>query len=191
MKKIGLFGGTFDPVHTGHTAIAHAFLSSGFIDELWVLLTPDPPHKSGRKFTAYEIRKRMLKTALTEPGIRILTVEEELPRPSYSSNTLRYLKSKYPEYEFYFCIGEDSLKQFTLWKDFRYILQEAKLLAARRPGFELSTADKEVLARTEFVEHTPVDISSTRIREVLAGGGEAEAWLPPGVSEIIKEQNLY
>jgi len=133
LKKIGLFGGTFDPVHNGHVSIARSFMNSGVIDELWILLTPNPPHKKDGKQVQYSSRLAMLNNAFADLPVTILTIENDLPKPSYTFQTIRHLKKEHPNYEFYFCMGEDSLAQFDTWKFFKEILEEANLLVAKRP----------------------------------------------------------
>src|SRR5690554_3641750 len=108
-NRIGLLGGTFNPVHNGHIAIAKAFLGSGEIDKLWVLLTSFPPHKKGDEFVSYELRHKMLKAAFSGlNNISVSTIEQTLPKPNYTIHTVRHLKEKYPEFSFLFCMGEDS-----------------------------------------------------------------------------------
>ena len=135
MKKIGLFGGTFDPVHIGHISIAKAFLGSGQIDDLWVLLTPFPPHKKKLKYVPYELRLKMLQGAFKHiKKASIHTIENELPAPSYTYQSIAYLKDLYPDHTFMLCIGADSLSNFNSWKYHDRILKQVKLLVADRPG---------------------------------------------------------
>ena len=99
--RIGLFGGTFDPVHNGHISIVRSFLQSGYIDELWILLTPVPPHKLNKEHVSYEHRKEMLHLAFQDiDRVRISTIEQTLPKPSYTVQTVTHLAQKYPEDEF-------------------------------------------------------------------------------------------
>ena len=189
---IGLFGGTFDPVHNGHLSIARSFLESPLISELWILLTPVPPHKHGNGHVKYETRYKMLSTAFEGlSGIRILTIENELPKPSYTYNTIRHLKELHPDKEFMFCMGEDSLTQFHTWKYYHEILEEAKLLVAERPGSDHSVVDKKILDHTIFVEHEPLEISSSQIKEFLKKGESLSDLLPQQVINIIEKEHLY
>jgi nicotinate-nucleotide adenylyltransferase len=161
-KRIGLLGGTFDPVHNGHIAIARSFISSTYIDELWVLLTPVPPHKQGVKQATYKQREQMLRLALIGLNkVKVTTIENDLPKPSYTIQTIRYLKKTYPENLFLFCLGEDSLAQFHTWKSFNTILEEVDLLVATRPDVDHSSVPKKILANTHFVDHSPVSTTNS------------------------------
>lgn len=191
-KRIGLFGGTFDPVHKGHQSIAKAFLQSGFIDELWILLTPYPPHKLDDEQASFQLRFEMLKAAFKNmPDVEISTVENTLPKPSYSIQTIRYLKSKHPDYIFLYCMGEDSLAGFNSWRHYEEILKECELLVAQRPGETHKHVEEKILNRAKFVDHSPLDISSTEIRESLQHGKQVENVLPEEVLKIIEKEQLY
>lgn len=190
--RIGLFGGTFDPVHNGHLAIARSFLDTGRIDELWILLTPFPPHKTSKDQASYELRYDMLKAAFSEfEFVKILTIENELPKPSYSIRSIRYLKENHPAKEFYFCMGEDSLANFNTWKHYQHILEEVRLMVAYRPGTDHTGVDNDILKRTQFVDHVPVDISSSKVREAIQLNKNLEELLPQKVIEIIHKESLY
>lgn len=190
--RIGLFGGTFDPVHRGHISIAQSFLSSGLIDELWVLLTPYPPHKQQADHTSYEKRFEMLTAAFEGmEHVVISMVENELPKPSYSVRTIRHFKDKYPDSTFYFCMGEDSLRHFHTWKKYREILDECELLVAQRPGESHRQVRDEILNKAHLVEHDPLDIASSDIRKSIKEGRDISGKLPKGVLKIIEKEQLY
>jgi nicotinate-nucleotide adenylyltransferase len=191
-RRIGLFGGTFDPVHNGHLSIAQSFLKSEYIGELWVLLTPYPPHKQSQRQTSYNTRLKMLKTGFQSMEyVSIETIENKLPKPSYTVQTVRYLKNKFPDAEFHYCMGEDSLAQFHTWKFYEDILAECKLLVAQRPGESHQKVEPQILARTHFVEHQPLDISSSRIREEIKRGRGVSESIPKEVLKIIEKEQLY
>ena len=190
--RIGLFGGTFDPVHNGHVAIAKSFLESDLIDELWILLTPHPPHKNRENQTTYNIRLEMLNKAFSEVNrVFVKTIENELPKPSYSVQTIRYLKEHYPENTYYYCMGEDSLSQFHTWKFYEEILNECELLVAQRPGETHKDVEEKILKRTRFVDHTPLDVSSSQIRENVAAGIPINDLVPKEVVKVIEKEQLY
>lgn len=191
-ERIGLFGGTFDPVHKGHQSIADSFLKSGLIDELWILLTPYPPHKITTQQASYHIRLRMLRAVFSaKENVEIHTIENTLPKPSYSVNTIRHLKNTYPACSFYFCMGEDSLIQFHTWKFYEEILDECELLVAERPGADHINVESGIIDRTHFVEHIPLDISSSRIKEKIQNNESIQADVPESVFNIIKNERLY
>lgn len=191
-KRVGLFGGTFDPVHNGHISIAQSFIESSLIDELWILLTPFPPHKDGNKHASYEYRKEMLEIAfLGKKNIRILTIENKLPKPSYSFNTIKYLKETHPNIKFLYCMGEDNIANFDSWKHHSQILEELELLVAHRPGVDHSEVKDYVLARTTFADHTPISVSSSMIKEKIDQKELLAALLPKKVLNFIVSKDLY
>lgn len=191
--RVGLFGGTFDPVHSGHVSIAHSFIASGKIDQLWVLLTPYPPHKTEKDHAPYEMRLKMLKQAFFGvEGLQILTIENELPKPSFTVKTIKHLKEVYPNFEFpFFCMGEDSLANFHKWKLHEEIIKEVELLVAERPGADHSEVQQYVLDKTIFVEHKPFDVSSTQVKEIMGEGEIPNHLVPDEVLGIIEEEALY
>ncbi|MEO1023506.1 MAG: nicotinate (nicotinamide) nucleotide adenylyltransferase [Bacteroidota bacterium] len=192
MKRIGLLGGTFDPVHLGHIAIARSFMLSGIIDELWVLLTPYPPHKLNAQRVPYTLRLQMLAVAFKPyEAVTVSTIENDLPKPSYTVNTIRHFKSKYKDHEYYFCMGEDSLAHFHTWKYYKRILSEARLLVASRPGINRKKVEKNILRRAIFVDHNPLAVSSSGIRQMINEGKNITDCVPEAVHEIIVANNLY
>lgn len=191
-RGIGLLGGSFDPVHNGHLAIAESFLSSEFISELWILLTPDPPHKIDKSLNDYKHRLAMLRTAFQQvDGVKISDIENRLPRPSYTIQTLEYLTKEQPDALFHLCLGGDSLRDFKQWKDWQDILKHCELLVARRPSDESLDLAADLASKTHFVTHQPVDISSTQIRALIAEEKDISSFVPAPVDEIIQKENLY
>jgi nicotinate-nucleotide adenylyltransferase len=186
--RIGIFGGTFDPVHNGHLRAAHSFLESGLIDEIWVLLTPDPPHKTDRSQADYSHRLEMLKLAFSRlDKVHINTVEKELSSPSYSLKTIQHLKKTYPDHTFFLCLGEDSIRHFHIWYKYREILKLCSIIAVERPGFDSSNVEKSILERTIFAEHVPMKVSSTQIRSE----DNIAPHVPKPVADYIKKHKLY
>lgn len=193
-ESIGLLGGTFDPVHNGHLAIARSFLDSQYINRLWILLTPYPPHKMESSVSAYELRLEMLEMAFSGwDDVTVSDVENELPQPSYTVRTLRHLTEAHPDKLFYLCIGEDSARDFTQWYRWREILGYCELLIARRPGADLSENgfDEEIAQNAHLVEHEPVDISSSEIRQKISKGDSVSSLVPESVEDVIRKHELY
>ncbi|PAU93795.1 nicotinate (nicotinamide) nucleotide adenylyltransferase [Aliifodinibius salipaludis] len=191
-KSIGILGGSFDPVHNGHLSIAQSFLDSDLIDQLWVLLAPDPPHKTGRTQTNYQLRFEMLQAAFKNfNGVKVSDLEKKLPQPSFTIQTLEYLEENYPEYTFRLCIGGDSLRDFKKWKDWQKILDHANLLVARRPSADIKNIDENIKNHLHFIDHEPVQISSTKIRDAVANGDDISGLVPSSVNKIIDNENLY
>jgi nicotinate-nucleotide adenylyltransferase len=191
-KGIGLFSGSFDPVHNGHLAVARSFLKSGYLTELWILLTPDPPHKSDVKLTDYDLRLDMLQAAFKDmENVHLSSIENKLPNPSYTVRTLRYFYNQYVGRQFYLCLGEDSVMNFNKWQNWREILSYCDLLAARRPNTGVIDLEEEIAQQTHFISHEPVDISSTEIRQRVAEGKSITHFVPYEVEKIINDKNLY
>lgn len=188
-KRVGILGGSFDPVHRGHVRIAGSFLKSGLIDELLVLLAPDPPHKKNQKKTDFSDRFEMLKLAFEKmENITVSDLEKKLPGPSYTIQTIEYLQKVNFNTLFYLCLGQDSLQNFHKWHRYKDILNKVDLLVAERPGFGDSGVDPEILEHVIFVEHKPYAASSTSIR---LSDGKGKELLPDSVAAYIEKNNLY
>ena len=191
-EHIGLFGGTFDPVHIGHLSLAESFLNNEVLDELWIIPSPNPPHKTEKQITAYEHRYRMLELAFADQErVNISDVEQRLPQPTYTVQTIQYLKQKYPQVQWYLCIGEDSLADFESWYKPDKIAEQCKLLVAERPGTK-DQIDNRFVKVARYIEHKPVDVSSSDLRKKLAANGKpSDMLIPQPVMEYIEENNLY
>ena len=190
--RIGIFGGTFDPVHTGHVAIAKAFLESDEIDELWIMPAPDPPHKSQDVILQFHERFNLLESAFGNwENVTISDFENKLSVPSYSYRTIQKLKKTYPDKEFFLCIGSDSLENLTTWYHYKELANECMFLVAVRPGFNKENVEKDILERCKLVPHRPVDISSTQIRHFLKEGKDITGLVPDMVKDYILSNNLY
>jgi nicotinate-nucleotide adenylyltransferase len=188
-KRVGIFGGSFDPVHNGHIKIARSFLNSGLIRELLILLTPSPPHKQATDQTDFSHRFEMLKLAFqSEEQVRVSDLEKELPQPSYTLQTIKHLQNRYPDAIFYLCLGQDSLRDFHKWHKYKKILERVTLLVASRPDVDTSSVDPEILEKVIFIDHEPVSVSSTEIRNRRE---EERNELPAAVAEYIERHHLY
>lgn len=188
-KRVGILGGSFDPVHCGHVRIAHSFLTAGLIDTLLILLSPYPPHKQNRKQAPFSHRYEMLKLAFENmEKVEISDLEQKLDKPSYTLHTIEHLQKENPDTLYYLCLGEDSLQYFNEWHKYREILEKVDLLVAERPGFDKSSVEEAILEHAVFVEHEPYPISSTEIRK---SKGEIKDHLPGSVAGYIEKKNLY
>ncbi len=191
-KSIGLLGGSFNPVHNGHIAIVTSFLHSELIDELWILLTPDPPHKKEQTLADYFHRSAMLQAAFKGfENVKISDVEKNLPEPSYTIQTLEHLHKEYPNYNFYLCMGGDSLHDFTQWKDWQKILSYCDLIVARRPSADTALPANQMRDKVHFVDHEPIAVSSSAIRKRINEGKAISSLVPKSTEQYIKKHNLY
>ena len=190
--RIGIYGGSFNPIHKGHTALARAIVQQGCVDELWMLVSPLNPLKQDETtdIAEYAHRLRMAELA-TEgiDGVRVSDFESHLPIPSYMVTTLGELDKAYPEHEFVLVIGADNWERFPRWYHADEILANYPILIYRRPG---CTIDETSLPPTVQVVTTPLyDISSTDIRTSARRGRLLRRWLDPKVANYIKRHKLY
>jgi nicotinate-nucleotide adenylyltransferase len=190
-NRIGIFGGTFDPVHNGHLFVTQSLLKSNLLDQIWVMPSPDPPHKTENNLSDFSHRYKMIELMFSDSSrIVVSDYESTLPRPSYTLNTLKALYQKHPDSEFYLCLGEDSIVHFHKWYRYKEILSEIVILVAERPGFDKHLVQPDVLEKVIFVEHNPVSISSTDIRDELAAGKNS-IHIPQIVADYIHKNELY
>ena len=190
--RIGIYGGSFNPIHKGHTQLAASIVAQGLLDELWLLVSPLNPLKSGEvsNIAEYEHRLKMAELA-TEgiEGVNVSDFERHLPLPSYTINTLGELQKAYPEHEFVLVIGADNWERFPRWYHADEIIEKYRILIYRRPGCEL---DETALPASVQVVDTPLyDVSSTQIRESVKRGRMMRRWLNEKVARYIKRHHLY
>lgn len=190
--RIGIYGGSFNPIHTGHTQLAASIVAQGMVDELWLLVSPLNPLKSGEvsDIAEYEHRLKMAELA-TEgiEGVKVSDFERHLPLPSYTITTLGELGKAFPEHEFVLVIGADNWERFPRWYHADEILANYQILIYRRPGCELN---EKVLPSSVQVVDTPLyDVSSTEIRESVKKGRMMRRWLDARVARYIKKHQLY
>ena len=197
--KVGVLGGTFDPVHNAHLAIADEARLHLELDEIVFVPAGQPWMKSDRVITAAEHRVAMLHLAIADKfGFRVSTIEIDRPGPSYTVDTLRKLNNEYVELaELYFIIGWDNLPDLPRWKDPARIIEYCHLVALPRPGYflpDLDALDKEIpglLKRIIIMERPEMDVSATEIRERVAKGLDINKLVPEAVERYIKENELY
>ncbi|MCM1050502.1 MAG: nicotinate (nicotinamide) nucleotide adenylyltransferase [Paenibacillus sp.] len=188
--KIGVFGGSFNPVHIGHVMLASYLKQFEGFDEVWLMLSPLNPLKANTTDLIPDVtRLKMLDIALKDAeGIQVSDIELSMPRPSYTINTLRYLAKRYPRHSFKLIIGADNWKIFTQWKDSEAIINDFGVVVYPRPGYQLGTIYDD---NVEVVNAPMADISSSFIRKAIARGKDMRYFLPQGVYEYIKTNNLY
>lgn len=188
-RRIGIFGGSFNPVHAGHLMLASWIAQSGLVDSVWLVLSPQNPLKDGTDMASDAHRMSMLKIALEHTRlIEISDIELRLPRPSYTITTLQALSEEFPESDFVPIVGSDNLAVFKKWRDWETILADYGLIVYPRPGFPLP----DVLPEGVTSVDAPVtDISSTRIRQCIRRSWDMNFFLPHGVYSYIKKNRLY
>lgn len=192
MKSIGLFFGSFNPIHLGHTNLAEYIFRFSGVDEIWFIVSPRNPLKEQSELIDEQLRMRMLQLATEEKEyLKVSDVEFELPKPSYTINTLKTLSEKYPEDDFILLIGSDNMQIFDQWKEYQTILDEYSVLVYPREGYPYEDFE-EIYPDMQVLEEAPFfDISSTEIRELIKNNQDASEWLHPEVYQFIKENKLY
>ena len=188
---IGLYGGSFNPIHKGHTSLAQSLVDQGLVDEVWLLVSPlNPLKQTSGDIAAYEHRLRMAELACKgHKGLRVSDLESHLPVPSYTITTLDALAATYPQHTFSLVIGADNWQGFNKWYKSDEIIARYPILVYNRPGYPLDEAN---LPPSVKVVNTPLyDISSTQIREAIKKGERPTDWLSPKVLRYISESRIY
>ena len=190
--KIGIFGGSFDPIHIGHAIIAQHIVSSGAVDQLWLMVSPLNPLKADKeRHVADSDRLRMVEM-VSRPmeGVETSAFEFTMPRPSYTIDTLNALQEKFPEDEFYLVIGGDNWQVFEKWRNSEEILAKYHVLIYPRLGYNIEIPN-ELQDRVRLVDAPIIELSSTQIRERLANGQSVRYYVPDEVLGYIQRNGLY
>ncbi|MDM5276398.1 nicotinate-nucleotide adenylyltransferase [Paenibacillus silvae] len=191
--KIGIMGGTFDPIHMGHLLAAEAARDSHALDEIWFMPSHVPPHKPEAGATGRQ-RLEMTEAAVKDaPRYEVLGIEMELGGVSYTIDTMRELWRRHPEHEFYFIIGADMVNYLPKWEEIEELASRLTFVGVGRPGFQLHLDDlpEPLQDRVLLAEMPLVDISSTAIRRRLAKGHSVRFMVPDAVHQYIVRSGLY
>ncbi len=193
--RIGLLFGSFDPPHQAHVDIAEHMLTSAGLDQVWLVVTPANPFKLDRKLSPENHRLAMTRLALLgNEKLQASGVEMGLPKPSYTVDSLKFIRMRWPEDEFLLIIGSDNLSSFHAWKDPEEILKHHKLLVYPRPGHEdhLRSAELKDHPSVTIMENAPLmDISSTAIRDAIKNWRPVNGLVAPQVLSYIHQHRLY
>lgn len=199
--RIGIFGGTFDPVHLGHLILAEQCREQAALDQVWFVPAARPPHKLDRPLTRFDQRAEMLALAIAgQPAFRVSDVEKERPGPSYTADTLEALCRQHPGDEFFLLIGSDTVADLPTWHEPWRIVGHAGLVVAARPGHAvlspaevrsaLRLAADEAL-RYQAVQTPLIDIASRDLRCRVAEGRSIRYLVPRAVECYIQDKGLY
>jgi nicotinate-nucleotide adenylyltransferase len=187
--KIGLYFGSFNPVHIGHLIIANYIINETDLDQIWFVVSPQNPLKSGNSLLNKYHRKALIDLAIEgERKLKSSSIEFSLPVPSYTIDTLTYLNEKYPDDIFSVIMGSDSLQNISKWKNYEYLLEKYQLLVYERPGFTTKGAS---FSNIIYLKAPLLDISSTRIREMIKTGKSIKFLVPDVVKEEIERNHYY
>lgn len=192
IERLGILGGTFDPIHYGHLAIAEEAAEVFALDRVLFIPAGMPPHKRGERAGAAH-RLRMVELAIAgNARFALSRVEIDRPGPSYTADTLRLLRADYPAAAFYLIMGADMALEFHAWRDPDGILAQAQVIAATRPGFDLAgLAALPTAGRFHLMDAPGLYISSTDLRARLRAGRGIRYLLPEAVAEYIRRERLY
>lgn len=190
--KIGLYFGTFNPVHIGHMIIANHMVENTDLDEVWMVVTPHNPHKKKKTLLDDHQRYEMVFRAVeTYDKIKPSNIEFGLDQPNYTVNTLMHIQEKYPNHEFCLIMGEDNLWTFHKWKNHEFILEHHELYVYPRFAEKPETSMYDTHKKVNFVKAPIIEISSTHIRTQIKEGKNIRPLLPPAVWEYIDHNNFY
>ena len=190
-EKIGLFFGTFDPIHNGHLRIAKYITEEKLADKVWLVVTPENPIKVGSKISSFNHRFNMAKIA-TENYDNIIPsdLEVNLKKPNYTIDTLEYISNKLKDIEFSLIIGEDNYKIFDTWKDYKKIINKYEIFIYPRKG-TLNENLHIINENTMYIGGPRIDLSSTNIRKIVSNNSDPKDLISNKVMEYINSNKLY
>ena len=199
MKKVGIMGGTFNPIHVGHLMLAENAYACENLDEIWFIPSADPPHKKEENVLNYEFRSQMTELAIRNiPYFVKYDFEAQRKAYSYTAETLRLLQQLYPDNEFYFIMGADSLFQIETWYEPASVMARAVLLVAVRDHYSTQEMKKQISyltekydARIHLMNMPEIDISSRMIRNRVKNRETIRFFVPEVVREYILSHHLY
>ena len=192
MKRVGLYFGSFNPIHIGHLIVADYFASLPEYDEVWLVISPQNPLKPLAQLADEAHRLEMVKFATEDNDrLRYCDIEFNLPRPSYTCDTLRVLREKYPSHNFTLIMGEDNKPTFHLWKDYLFILGNFPVRIFPRHGITHAENIEWSKYDVQLVPAPRIEISSTTIRARIAAHSSVQYILPLSVSDYISRHQLY
>ncbi|MEQ9592596.1 MAG: nicotinate (nicotinamide) nucleotide adenylyltransferase [Cyclobacteriaceae bacterium] len=189
-KSIGLFFGSFNPIHIGHLIIANSMIEYGNLDKVWFVVTPQNPLKQSKNLLHEFDRYDLVKLATADNyRFDVSDVEFNLPKPSYTAYTLAHLTEKHPDKDFILILGEDNLQNFPRWKNYEHILDNYILYIYPRPGVTKSELERH--PHVKKVEAPILEISATFIRNAIKHNKSIQYLVPESVEQAIKSKGFY
>ena len=190
--KIGLYFGTFNPIHVGHLTIANHMAEYSDLDQVWFVVTPHNPFKKKSSLLDNNHRFQMVDRAVEDyPKLSVSDIEFKLPQPNYTINTLTHLEEKYPDYEFALIMGEDNLKSFHKWKNYELILERYHIYVYPRISDGIIETQFDNHSKIHKVDAPIMELSSTFIRKAIKEGKNIRPMLPEHVWSYLDEMNFY
>ena len=190
-QKVGLYFGSFNPIHIGHLAIANYLVEFTEIDQLWFVVSPQNPHKKKANLLDDYQRLELVHRAVDDDErLRASNIEFYLPKPSYTVDTLAYIKERHPNYQFVILMGTDNLENFHKWKNYETIVENYGVIVYPRPGFDKSKVQSN--KNITITENAPLmEISSSFIRKAIQQGKNVRHFLPQKTWKYLEEMNFY
>ncbi|MCQ2606279.1 MAG: nicotinate-nucleotide adenylyltransferase [Bacteroidales bacterium] len=189
--NIGLYFGSFNPIHVGHLVIANYIVEFTQLDELWFVISPQNPFKEKSSLLDDYQRLRMVELAIEDiPHLRASSIEFSLPQPSYTVNTLAHLEDKYPQHTFSLIMGGDNLQSFKKWKNYQRILDGYTIYVYPRPEYTIPEEFKD-LPNIQIVQAPLMEISSSFIRDCIQHNKNVQGFMPVAAWKYLDEMNFY
>lgn len=187
--KVGLYFGSFNPLHVGHLIIANHILNESGLDRIWFIISPLNPFKKTENLLNEYDRLHLVQKAIEgDVRLKVSDIEFSLPKPSYTVHTLAYLKEKYPEHSFSIIMGSDGFQNLDKWKNPETIIANYPIIIYKRPGFEV---DNKLNANITIMNAPLLEISSTQIRALIQSGKSIKYLVPTDVEEEIMASGLF
>lgn len=188
--KIGLFFGSFNPIHVGHLIIANYMATQTDLDRVWLVVSPHNPLKPKNTLARDHDRLHLVRLGIGDnPRLKASDVEFQLPKPSYTIDTLHFLTEKHPEHQFVLIMGGDSLASLPQWKQYEQILEGFDIYVYKRPNVALGALAEH--PRVRIFEPPPLDISATYVRDCLKAGKSVRYLVPDSVWEYLESGKMY
>ena len=189
-KKIGLFFGSFNPVHVGHLIIANYMATQTDLEEVWMVVSPQNPLKKKNSLAIDHDRLHLVRVAIDEnPKLRASDIEFGLPQPSYTIDTLTYLTEKFPQHEFTLIMGGDNLGTLHKWKNYELLLQRYSIYVYQRPDYDLGELAQH--PSVQIFQAPLMQISASYIRNCIKNGHSIQYLVPEAVYEYLSSSGLY
>lgn len=187
--KVGLYFGSFNPIHIGHLIIANHCVENENLDEVWFVVSPQNPFKQENQLLNAQLRLNLVRLAIENTiKLKASNIEFNLPKPSYTVNTLVYLEEKFPNHQFEIILGSDGFQNIEKWKNGKYIIDKYNFIVYERPGYLI---EKDIKAKYRITNSPQIYISSTHIRELIKKNKSIQFLVPDLVKENIENNALY
>ena len=192
MQKVGLFFGTFDPIHKGHINLAEYFADNTELDCIWFIISPQNPFKQDSKMLSNTKRLKLVSLAIkSNPKLHVSNIEFDMPTPNYTIQTLKKIKAQYPKNSFILILGEDNLSSFDQWKDYNKILSDYELYIYPRKNSKTIPKNLKGHSSIKKCDAPQIEISSSEIRDGIKKGKDLSKLIPESSWNYINEKSFY